>query len=596
MKPRGPITASQVDTIRAILLRALERTSCTTSSTPSPAGRVFGYARVSSDAQEDGTSLAAQREEIERYCRDRGLSRPSVCIEVESAGEENIARRIELGRLTADVRPRGHDPREQNGSVVARPSALGGQRARAGSNAASPGVRSVRASTPRRPTGIDRSASCPCSPDMERQKIKERTVGSRRRLRALGFHVEGQAPLGYKLGGGRGKWKLVIDQETSPIIVRMFALCLDGHSTREIAATLHGEHPHVRGMDHAAVHHRLADRRYIGESNTIGARGRRKPIGEWRVTHEALISAETFARAQEAMAANRIGGRPPSGETRTACFMLRGLMTCATCGHRISAHSPESGASITHGGYYQCVADKCVRARYADVDAMVEAEALAHLEALAARLASAGSVPRAEVDHGAKRAALVKRLARVQDGIEDGTFTKDEGRERVAKLRAEIAACDAQPTPAPTLMARALDVEAIRAAWSIMSGAERNAVVGELVERVGAGEHRDEEVAARSLARARRVAFARGSRDMMPTIERVGTTRVDLNRLGAVLEGALKRVDRRDLLDALTMTGDRPAVTASTRWIPLSEFGRRWREASAQERRHEPRGRGRRST
>ena len=71
--------------------------------------RVLAYVRVSTTEQGDrGTSLETQREEIERFCAAQGFPAPEVFVEVESAGETKIERRLALARRQADHCPAVH--------------------------------------------------------------------------------------------------------------------------------------------------------------------------------------------------------------------------------------------------------------------------------------------------------------------------------------------------------------------------------------------------------------------------------------------------------------------------------------------------------
>jgi hypothetical protein len=65
----------------------------------------LAYRRVSTREQGvAGTSLDAQRTEIERYCAAHGLPDPIDHVEVESGGEESEEKRSEVMRLLASVR------------------------------------------------------------------------------------------------------------------------------------------------------------------------------------------------------------------------------------------------------------------------------------------------------------------------------------------------------------------------------------------------------------------------------------------------------------------------------------------------------------
>lgn len=52
-----------------------------------PKQKVFGYCRISSSKQEQGLSLPAQQEAIQKYCAERGLGDPYIVTETSTAGK-----------------------------------------------------------------------------------------------------------------------------------------------------------------------------------------------------------------------------------------------------------------------------------------------------------------------------------------------------------------------------------------------------------------------------------------------------------------------------------------------------------------------------
>src|SRR4051812_41587578 len=68
--------------------------------------RVLAYRRVSTREQGiSGTSLDAQKTEIERHCAAQGWPTPMDFVEMESGGEESESKRREATRLLAAVCP-----------------------------------------------------------------------------------------------------------------------------------------------------------------------------------------------------------------------------------------------------------------------------------------------------------------------------------------------------------------------------------------------------------------------------------------------------------------------------------------------------------
>ena len=219
---------------------------------PGSPGRTLGYARVSSaDQGAHGTSLDGQRAAFERYCSSHGLAPPLLYVEVESAGEESRGKRVELDRLLADARAGDvvlvlHTDRWTRDVVDGVASVRLLLRAGIGWISVDEEIDA------RTEHGYEQLLQRAAGAEMERRRIRRRTVGARQRLRALGFHVEGLAPPGYRVVDRR----LVPDPEMAPIMRRAFELSADGRSTREISDEL-GRLP---GLDPGAIARRLRDR------------------------------------------------------------------------------------------------------------------------------------------------------------------------------------------------------------------------------------------------------------------------------------------------------------------------------------------------
>ncbi len=434
--------------------------------------RVLGYIRVSSVKQEAGTSPAAQREEIERYCRDAHLPNPILFIETESAAAGKEEDRVEQLRLMREAQP-------GDLVLVAKQDRwsrftehfLSSTREIVGRGASFMSLQERY--DPSTPEGVFASTVMAAVAQQEHSRIMQRLLGGRAWRRANGEHVEGLAPLGYRIEHKR----LVIDPDAAPIIRRMFELCISGQTARQIARTL--PHP-VSSHDHTAIIRRLRSRVYLGESNTIGARGHKPKRGEWIKTHEAIVDQATWQRAQHALDDRRVGGRPASGVAKSAGFLCRGLMCCAKCGRRVTAWAPERGASITHGGYYHCLGH--VRARYKDVDAEVDAQTATRVEALYTRLSKPVVVP-TKRDRTAERARLVRRKANLVEAIADGTLTKEDARAKLAEIAARIAEIDA-PEPVVDRAAAFRQVAEVREAWSAATVAEKRGIVRTLADRI----------------------------------------------------------------------------------------------------------------
>jgi site-specific DNA recombinase len=213
--------------------------------------------------------------------------------------------------------------------------------------------------------------------EYERAKLLERT--QRGRIgRAKAGHPWGQVPFGYRAirepHGGR--WE--IDPEEAAMVRRMFAMCLQGLSTRAIARQLTLERVPTK-LDREPkggrrrtlgpgcwsppmVHHMLTYEGYIGRTywgkrQSISQTQRRaRPKHEWiALTIPAIIDEETFQATQAQLQRNRAlakrnrkhdylfgGGRFRCGRCGRGMtgFPLRGVRYCR-CNGRNQVMDPE---------------------------------------------------------------------------------------------------------------------------------------------------------------------------------------------------------------------------------------------------------------
>lgn len=450
--------------------------------------RVLCYARVSGADQERGTSLDGQRARFASWCASHDYPLPLLFVEVESAGEERREKRVELDRLLAEAR---------DGDLVAvlvvdrwtRDVVDGVASVRKLLRAGVGWVAIEEDIDARTDHGYEQLLQRAAGAEMERRRIRKRTVGARQRLRALGYHVEGQPPPGYRLEGGRGLWKLAVEPLGADLVRRMFALCIEGKSTRAIAVELGG----ARGLDGPAIGRRLRDRRYLGESCSVGGKGKRQGVdGVWTPTHEPLVDRGTFDLAAAALTSRLEGGRRPGADSRVAAFLLRGWGRCAICGHVLRCQAPMPGSSTRHAGWYCCARGCAPHARQDAVDVELERLVLARLEELRVYLSGPPPVARPAPDLSAARARAARRLVRLIDAVADGTIPRETARIKIAAVESEIADLDrrrvaAEPQAAPARGDKLATVEGLRVAWGGLSVEQRRQAAQMLAERVEVG-------------------------------------------------------------------------------------------------------------
>ena len=189
--------------------------------------------------------------------------------------------------------------------------------------------------------------------------LKMRSANQARRKQ--GFYQScGQAFYGYQLDP-KDKRRLVADENVRKVVVRIFDLCIEGRSTKEIAQYLNDEkilpprqYKLQNGMFYngrvvdsesiwlaSTIRKILSDERYTGKmiSNTretVGIRtnkSRALPREQWIVvenTHEAIISEEKFQAAAASLAS-----RIKTVNMNTSGNRAGNLFVCGYCGRKL---------------------------------------------------------------------------------------------------------------------------------------------------------------------------------------------------------------------------------------------------------------------
>ena len=454
--------------------------------------------RVSGDEQEKhGTSLAAQRERIERACRDAGYPEPDIRVEVESAGEEHIERRLELHQIIEEAQPGALVmvallDRWSRDIVFGVGSIRQLVRRGVGWHALH---EQIDASTP---NGNEQLGIRMWVAEMERRRIRDRTVGRRAEMREQGLYSTGRAPFGYRRGARekREHLRLFVEPDEAAIVREMFARCIGGESLDQIGAWLRVRVP-GRPWSPRVCRWMLTLRVYLGEIATADG---------WREVHEAIVDRAAFEAARAALASRRKGGRRAEGPY-SRDWILRGLATCAACGATMGTMYGRKKASGTPTGYYACVRrtgrsgeGRCDSrfARVPESDAAAAALALARLLEIRHVLTAPAPerVEAARTDGAAVRERLRKKRERLVSLAADDAITRADLRAGLAKLDQEAgelaAVLDAEaraahvpdPAAAEELIANA---EALAAAWGTMPGEAKREALRDLASAVTLG-------------------------------------------------------------------------------------------------------------
>lgn len=396
--------------------------------------RVHAYIRVSGHEQAlHGHSLDDQEARLVAYCASRGWPPPLVYTEQESGGA-GPEKRDDLRRLLNAVRPGDQVivtmlDRWSRDIPFAVRSVRDLVAMRVGWLAVDEGLDATT------PAGDDQLGGIAWGADRERKRLRERMVGTRKRLRDRGLYVEGLVPLGYRRGDDDATRNILRIVEDEAALVRLiYAMCIAGASLTMIVEELEERHP-GRKWERKALNTMLRNRVYLGEI--------RGSDGVWRPgRHQAIIDEDTFARAGASLDARRhVHGRTPAVEAKAATLLLRGAANCASCGARVGY------AYSRVRPYYACarrLRGGCT-APYQRADVADERVATLVLEHLA-NLREDVSRPRRGLAAVADQAALERRRAdlalrreRTAELYIDGRVSKEHMERMLAKLDSDDA-------------------------------------------------------------------------------------------------------------------------------------------------------------
>lgn len=446
--------------------------------------RTWGYARVSGDEQgRTGTSLDAQAKEIEAWCKARGYPKPKIFSEIASGSRERLDDRVKLAQLLNQV---------EKGDLIVVSKVDRWSRDLVHS------VESIRklvrdgiaffaigeSCDPSTIHGDQMLGIMAWAADAERQRIKERTVGTRRRLRDEGFWAEGSPPYGFRIEAR----KLVQIPDQIDVMRKVFAYVIS-HSVRETVAYAKKLDP-GHGWDRANLAKALTKRWWLGETRTTS--------GTYIKSHQAVIDADLFRRAQDAMASRkRIGPKPRT--PKTANWLMRGIAKCAACGAKMSAaYSPKNNF------YYVCATrinrlsttrPKC-DSPYVPVpaaDALADAAALARLVELRAELSKETGRAPIKGNSDAEVTRLLKQRERLIDMAADGKITAHDMATRVNKIASRLSELEADLAAERRMEAarnpkirRALlsDISQLQKGWRRSSNPQKRAVIEKLARSV----------------------------------------------------------------------------------------------------------------
>jgi site-specific DNA recombinase len=215
--------------------------------------------------------------------------------------------------------------------------------------------------------------------EYERAQILERSRrGKRHRAHAGEVSVLSNAPYGYRYirKTDDAPAAYVIDEAEARVVRRVYEMyTVDGLSIGEIARRLNREaipprkasrwersvvwgilrNPAYRGVacfgkTRLSARMQMRPQRRRGTTIPSNTTGHQRPREEWiEIFVPALVTEETFARAQELLYQNRIRSR----RRTIAPSVVQGLVGCAKCGYALSRTSTQTSARKIH--YYKCI-------------------------------------------------------------------------------------------------------------------------------------------------------------------------------------------------------------------------------------------------
>ncbi|HTZ88369.1 MAG TPA: recombinase family protein, partial [Solirubrobacteraceae bacterium] len=304
--------------------------------------RVCLYTRISTDEENQPTSLTSQRERLEAFCKvqegwrivarheDRStgtkLDRPGLQAALDMAREGRVDQLLvyRIDRLSRKVRQLASIAEELDKLDVSLRSAT--EPFDTGS-----------------PAGRMMLQMLGVFAEFEHATIVDRiTAGIERRAKE-GRWYSGRPPFGYSLSDGQ----LLPDPIAAPVVGRIFSLYVGERlGTIAIANRLREEHAPApgAGWGHPAVHRALTNPTYLGR---IRWRGQ-----DFDSTHEPLIERETFEQAQAILAERGIDISRRRGNRSD--FLLSGVIRCGRCGRAYIGMSARGKGGIYH--YYACTA------------------------------------------------------------------------------------------------------------------------------------------------------------------------------------------------------------------------------------------------
>jgi site-specific DNA recombinase len=383
--------------------------------------------------------------------------------------------------------------------------------------------------------------------EYERAQILERSRrGKRHRAQSGEVSVMSNAPYGYRYirKTDEAPAAYMVDEAEASVVRRVYEMyTVEGLSIGEITRQLNTEGVPTRKLsarwERSVVWGVLRNPAYRGIAcfgkTRISARtrvmrpqrrrgvttpgttaGHERSREEWiEIPVPALVTEDSFARAQELLHQNKIRSR----RRTIAPSVVQGLVSCAKCGYAFSRTSTQTSARKIH--YYKCIGSDgwrklggpvCDNGRFvrqelldqivwAEVIRLLEEPALIQQELDRRLLAARASDPTRKREQSLQRELthVGKSIERLLNAFQEGLLSIEQLRERMSvlrqrqqTLRAELQAIADQTNDRATFMRLAETLTAflarLRSAAETLSVIERQRIVRLLVKDVLVGE------------------------------------------------------------------------------------------------------------
>lgn len=383
--------------------------------------------------------------------------------------------------------------------------------------------------------------------EYERAQILERSRrGKRHRAQSGEVSVMSNAPYGYRYIRKTDETPAayIVDEAEARVVRRVYEMyTVEGLSIGEITRRLNTEAVPTRRVsarwERSVVWGVLRNPAYRGVAcfgkTRISARtrvmrpqrrrgvttpnttaGHERPREEWiEIPVPALVTEESFARAQELLHQNKIRSR----RRTIAPSVVQGLVSCAKCGYALSRTSTQTSARKIH--YYKCIGSDswrklggpvCDNGRFirqelldqivwAEVIRLLEEPALIQQELDRRLVAARTSDPTRKREQSLQRELthVDKAIERLLNAYQEGLLSIEQLRERMSvlrqrqqTLRAELQAIADQTNDRAALLRLAETLTAflarLRSAAETLSVIDRQRIVRLLVKDVLVGE------------------------------------------------------------------------------------------------------------